>query len=61
MFNPIQFLRSVKQEALKISWPTRKETIIGAFTVFVMSVIAALFFLLLDQIFKLGLNYLLGI
>jgi preprotein translocase subunit SecE len=61
MFNPIQFLRSVKQEALKISWPTRKETPIGAFTVFVMSVIAALFFLLLDQIFKLGLNYLLGI
>jgi len=61
MFNPIQFLRSVKQEALKISWPTRKETTIGAFTVFVMSVIAALFFLLLDQIFKLGLNYLLGI
>ncbi len=61
MFNPIQFLRSVKQEALKISWPTRKETTIGAFTVLVMSVIAALFFLLLDQIFKLGLNYLLGI
>ena len=61
MFNPIQFLRSVKQEALKISWPTRKETTIKAFTVFVMSVIAALFFLLLDQIFKLGLNYLLGI
>ncbi|MFM8422269.1 MAG: preprotein translocase subunit SecE, partial [Candidatus Fonsibacter sp.] len=29
MFNPIQFLRSVKQEALKISWPTRKETTIG--------------------------------
>jgi len=49
MFNPIQFLRSVKQEALKISWPTRKETTIGAFTVFVMSVIAALFFLLLDK------------
>ena len=61
MFNPIQFLRSVKQEALKISWPTRKETSIGELTVFVMSVIAALFFLLLDQIFKLGLNYLLGI
>jgi preprotein translocase subunit SecE len=61
MFNPIQFLRSVKQEALKISWPTRKETSIGALTVFAMSVIAALFFLLLDQIFKFGLNYLLGI
>ena len=61
MFNPIQFLRSVKQEALKITWPTRKETIIGALTVFFMSVVAALFFLLLDQIFKLGLTFLLGI
>jgi preprotein translocase subunit SecE len=61
MFNPIQFLRSVKQEALKISWPTRKETTIGALTVLFMSVVAALFFLLLDQVFKLGLAFLLGI
>ena len=55
------FINESIVEAKRVVWPTRKETSIGAFTVFVMSVIAALFFLLLDQIFKLGLNYLLGI
>jgi preprotein translocase subunit SecE len=61
MLNPIQFFKSVKQEVFKISWPTSKETAIGAVTVFIMSIVAAIFFLLLDQLFKFGLAYLLGI
>ena len=60
MQNPIRFFRSVKQEIFKITWPTRKETLMGSVTVIAMAVIASLFFLLLDQIFKLGLNFLIG-
>ncbi|MDA7564118.1 preprotein translocase subunit SecE [Pelagibacteraceae bacterium] len=60
MQNPINFLRSVKQEALKVTWPTRKETLIGSVTVIFMAVIASLFFLLLDQLFKFGLGFLIG-
>jgi preprotein translocase subunit SecE len=60
MKNPINFLRTVKQELFKITWPTKKETLMGYITVIVLAVIASLFFLLLDQIFKTGLNFLIG-
>ena len=60
MKNPINFLRTVKQELFKITWPTKKETLMGSITVIVLALIASLFFLLLDQIFKTGLNFLIG-
>ncbi len=60
MQNPLNFFRSVKQELYKITWPTNKEALMGSVMVIVMAVIASLFFLLLDQIFKMGLNFLIG-
>ena len=60
MKNPLNFFRSVKQEIFKITWPSSKEALMGSVMVIVMAVIASLFFLLLDQIFKYGLNYLIG-
>ncbi len=42
--SPSQFVRQVRQEAGKIVWPTRKETGITTLTVFIMVVIAAIFF-----------------
>ena len=61
MKNPIKFIQEVKQEAFKISWPTRKETMQGALMVFAMAVIMSLFFLLLDQILKFLLEALLKV
>ncbi len=60
MQNPINFFRSVKQEAMKITWPSKKETLMGSITVIFMAIISSLFFLLLDQIFKFGLGFLIG-
>ena len=60
MQNPLNFFRSVKQEIFKITWPTSKEAMMGSVMVIVMAVIASLFFLLLDQVFKIGLNFLIG-
>ena len=60
MQNPLNFFRSVKQEIFKITWPSSKEALMGSVMVIVMAVIASLFFLILDQIFKFGLNYLIG-
>jgi preprotein translocase subunit SecE len=60
MHNPLNFFRSVKQEIFKITWPTSKEALMGSVMVIVMAVIASLFFLLLDQVFKIGLNFLIG-
>jgi len=61
MFNPFKFVQGVKQEAYKITWPTRKEVLLGAFMVFVLATIAAIFFLLLDQIYKFLLDIILTI
>jgi preprotein translocase subunit SecE len=52
MKNPLKFIQDVKQEAFKVSWPTGKETMQGTLMVVAMAVVASLFFLLLDQIFK---------
>ena len=61
MKNPLKFIQEVKQEAFKVSWPTGKETVQGALMVFAMAVVASLFFLLLDQIFKFLLELLLRV
>ena len=61
MINPFKFVQGVKQEAYKITWPTRKEVLLGAFMVFVLATLAAVFFLLLDQIYKFLLDIILTI
>jgi preprotein translocase subunit SecE len=61
MKNPLKFIQEVKQEAFKVSWPTGKETMQGTLMVFAMAVVAAIFFLLLDQILKFFLELLLKV
>ena len=61
MINPFKFIQSVKQEAYRVTWPTRKEVMIGAAMVFVLATIAAIFFLLLDQIYRFLLDIILTI
>jgi len=61
MFNPFKFVQGVKQEAYKVTWPSKKEVLLGAFMVFVLATIAAIFFLLLDQIYKFLLDIILTI
>ena len=46
--NPGQFIREVRQEVSKVTWPTRKETGITTAMVFVMVFLAAMFFLAVD-------------
>jgi preprotein translocase subunit SecE len=58
--NPGQFIREVRQEVSKVTWPTRKETMITTGMVFLMVFLAALFFFLVDQILSLGVRYILG-
>jgi preprotein translocase subunit SecE len=59
--NPAQFVREVRQEASKVTWPTRRETGISTALVFVFCTIAAIFFLLLDQVLQLGVKFLFGL
>ena len=61
MINPLKFVQSVKQEAFKVTWPTRKDVTLGTVMVFVLATLAAVFFLLLDQIYKFLLDIILTI
>ncbi len=61
MKNPLKFIQDVKQEAFKVTWPTGKETIQGALMVVAMAIVAAIFFLLLDQILKFFLELILKV
>ena len=57
---PAQFVRQVKQEVSKITWPTRQETMQGAITVIVMSVVLAFFLLIVDSIFAFAIRFFIG-
>lgn len=59
--NPFNFLQQVRAEVSKVSWPSRNETGITTLMVVVMAFLAALFFLLADQIMGWGVGFLLGI
>ena len=61
MINPLKFIQSVKNEAFRVSWPTGKETLTGAVMVVLLAIVAAIFFLILDQILKFLLNFTLAI
>ena len=61
MINPFKFAQDVKQELFKVTWPKKKEVLLGSFMVFVLATIAAIFFLLLDQIYKVLLDIILTI
>jgi preprotein translocase subunit SecE len=61
MRNPLRFIQEVKQEAFRITWPTKKDTLMGSLMVFGLASIAAIFFLILDQILRFLLNIMLTI
>ena len=59
--NPLEFLQQVRTEVSKVTWPTRKETVITTIMVLVMVIAAALFFLAVDQVLSLLVGFVLGI
>jgi preprotein translocase subunit SecE len=59
--SPAQFIREVRQEANKVTWPTRKETGITTAMVFLMVVLAALFFFLVDTLVAKLIQLILGV
>jgi preprotein translocase subunit SecE len=56
---PVQFFREVRAETRKITWTSRKETWITSVMVFIMVVLASLFFLAVDGGLGFAINQLL--
>ena len=59
--SPIEFIREVQAETRKIVWPTRKQTIVTAIMVMIMTSILALFFVSIDAVFDAIVHYLLSL
>ncbi len=59
--NPFAFLQQVRAEASKVVWPSRRETTVSTVMVIVMAFLAAIMFLLADQVISLGIKTILGL
>ena len=54
--NPAKFLREVRAEVAKVTWPSRKETLVTTGLVFAMAFLAAVFFFVADQVIGLAVR-----
>jgi preprotein translocase subunit SecE len=59
--NPGEFLRQVRSETAKVSWPTRKETVTTGIMVLIMTTLLGIFFFGVDSLFALVVRQLLGL
>jgi preprotein translocase subunit SecE len=56
-----EFAHQVRQEASRVTWPTRKETMVTTAMVFLMVFVAAAFFFVVDQILSYGVRLVFGL
>ena len=59
--SPLKFLQEVRAETDKVTWPTRRETMITTILVFIMVALSSILFLVADQIIRLAITFVLGI
>jgi preprotein translocase subunit SecE len=59
--SPVEFIREVRQEVSKVTWPSRRETVTTTGMVFLMVFLAALFFFVVDQVLQFGIRTVLGL
>jgi preprotein translocase subunit SecE len=61
MANPFEFLQQVRAEGSKITWPTRRETMITTGLVVLMVFVASLFFIAVDQTIRIAVRFIMSI
>lgn len=61
MTKPFEYIRQVRSEVKKVTWPSRQETTVSVIAVFIMVTLAALFLFFADQIIAWALALVLGI
>jgi preprotein translocase subunit SecE len=58
--SPALFLRQVRQEMSKVSWPSRRETMISVIMVLLFSLVLGVYFLIVDKVLTLGVSLIFG-
>ena len=61
MKSPVAFMRAVKEEARKTSWPSKKEVVMTAVFVFAFTALMSAIFLAIDSVFVKMVSFLMGI
>jgi len=56
-----EFVQQVRQELARVTWPSRKETMVTTAMVFAMVFVAAAFFFLVDQALSAGVRLIFGV
>jgi preprotein translocase subunit SecE len=59
-FEPLKFAREVRIEVTKVTWPSRKETLVTTALVFAMATVTAIFFFVVDQVIGLSVRGIFG-
>ena len=59
--SPTEFVQQVRQELGRVTWPTRRETLVTTGMVFLMVFIAAAFFFAVDQVLSFGVRLIYGL
>jgi preprotein translocase subunit SecE len=59
--SPGEFIRQVRSESAKIVWPSRRETVMTAVMVVIMTSLLAVFFFGVDSAFSTIVHFLLGL
>jgi len=59
--SPFKFLQEVRTETSKVTWPTRRETLITTIMVFVLVILSAIFFFVSDQVIRMVITFILGV
>ena len=60
-FSPLEYVRQVKAEMQKVTWPSRQELTSSTIAVFIMVFLAAVFLFVTDQVLAFGVNAILGL
>jgi preprotein translocase subunit SecE len=58
--NPVTFIKQVQTETSKVTWPSRRETMISTAMVLVMVAFASIFFFLADFVFGYAMSVIQG-
>ena len=59
--NAAEFVQQVRQEVSRVTWPSRKETMVTTAMVFLMVFIAAAFFFVVDQVMSYAVRLIFGL
>ncbi|NIE80186.1 preprotein translocase subunit SecE [Asaia sp. As-1742] len=57
----VQYLKDVRTEATRITWPTRRNTLVTTGAVLAMAALTSVFFFVVDQVIGLGVRELFGV